>query len=708
MQSWHQENYYLTRVGDWPALQAQVENEQVALLICSLDAKLFQSKQLRELLTASNSSHTRQTLPVLLTYSAKNPPQSLLDPGHGNVEICHLHKNLDYLSKRIDYLLTIHSVSDQQSRKLTEWQNLNQAVVESAGEGIVQYDDTGTIQSLNPKSLKILGYSEHQLLGTCVFDLLGTSEDDAAEAEELIAELTRCMLQHKSYSCNRVLLKTARKSHIVAEICCNCILDADGFVTSHVLMFQDITARTINEERLIKLAKYDVLTGLANRSKFHDFTEGKIAYCQHNDKNLALLFIDVDHFKNINDTMGHDAGDELLIGVAERLRSCVRETDLVARIGGDEFAITLLEIGNPNQVTRIVRHVLDVLTKPFFVQGREVGVSASVGISLYPESGADLGTLTKTADTAMHQAKADGRNTYRFFSTEIQNRVMEQTSLEDALRKAINNDEFFIHYQPQIDAVSGRVVGLESLIRWQHADWPDIGPHKFIPVAEECGLLPAMGRWVLLTACRQAVEWLNDPNIRFDFPIAVNLSPKQLVGGDFQHQLEQVLIETGVPPKNLVLELTETAVMHNPDAAIDALDQINAAGVKISVDDFGTGYSSLNYLKKLPISKLKIDRSFVKDIGVDANGEAIVKAILALAHSLNLEVVAEGVEEECQVDFLRAHSCELLQGFYFSRPMATAEITEMLRAERGKWESLYTEVGKQLEFDPLQLKPPMH
>jgi EAL domain-containing protein (putative c-di-GMP-specific phosphodiesterase class I) len=285
----------------------------------------------------------------------------------------------------------------------------------------------------------------------------------------------------------------------------------------------------------------------------------------------------------------------------------------------------------------------------------------------------------------MHQAKADGRNTYRFFSEEIQNRMMEQHSLEIALKRAIANNEFFMHYQPLIDAVSGRIVGLEALIRWQHEDWPNIGPHRFIPVAEECGLLPALGKWVLMAACEQSVKWLYDETINFNYPVSVNLSPKQLVHNDFVDLLIWVLKETKIPPENLVLELTETAVMQNPEVAISTLSKINAAGVKLAVDDFGTGYSSLNYLKQLPISKLKIDRSFVKDIGVDANGEAIVKAILALAHSLNLEVVAEGVEDQSQANFLRGHDCEVLQGYFFSKPASVDEVSELLRQEKIKW-----------------------
>ena len=692
--------YKLFRTDEWQTALQSLETESVALVLCNLDSPKFELSALIEL---ENRRADNSIIPILVASEQPSLDHGVVQNCE-HVEFCSVMGGFDYLQSRINHHLQQHYSMQQQSRKLAELKILYQVILESASEGIIQYDKTGVIHSANRKALSLLNYNEKQIIGHDVFDLLSTAEDDAADAKQLGS----LMLQQQPYVCNRVILNTRKNSTIVAEISGNCIRDIDAKVQSHIMMFQDITVRTLNEERLVKLAKYDVLTGLSNRSKFHDFTEGKIAYCAHNRKKMAVLFIDIDHFKNINDSMGHDAGDELLVGVAERLRFCIRESDILARIGGDEFAITLVEMGNPNQVTRIVRHILEVIRKPFYIQSREVNVSASIGISLFPESGSDLKTLTQTADTAMYQAKIDGRNTYRFFSAEIQNRMMELSSLEDALRKAIANDEFFMHYQPQIDSVTGRVVGLEALIRWQHPDWPKIGPDRFIPVAEECGLLPALGKWVLYSACRQAVKWRTDEHIQFNFPVAVNLSPKQLVSGDFIDLLDKVLRDTGLPPENLVLELTETAVMLNPDVAISTLGKISAAGVTLSVDDFGTGYSSLNYLKKLPIDKLKIDRSFVKDIGIDTNGEAIVKAILALAHSLNLEVVAEGVEEQHHVDFLREYGCEQLQGYFFSKPLCVEKISALLRQEKVKWDGVAADPGKPQAVESEHFKSPFH
>jgi len=703
--SWRLSNTSIYKESSHLQLLTLIRDKALALVVYNLDRK---EHQLEHLLTLVNANYQEKNKPILVVSNDQKGLDSLLDFDIHGIEFCNSSKGLGYVQYRVSHLLEQQRIARHQSRILIEFKNRYKVIVESASEGIIKYDDTGEISYANPKALKLLRYSLESIKKVNVFDLLANSDENIEKSESALTELTGNMLQNKAFNCNRVLIRNSQDINIVTEINCNSVLDADGLVDSHIIMFQDITARTLNEQRLIKLAKYDVLTGLSNRSKFHDFTEGKITYCAHNNKKLALLFIDIDHFKNINDSMGHDAGDELLVSIAERLRSCIRETDLVARIGGDEFAITLLEMGSPNQVTKIVQEILKVLRKPFFIQSQEINISASIGISLYPESGSDVKTLTKTADTAVHQAKTDGRNTYRFFSSEIQNRVLEQHSLELALKKALLNDEFFMYYQPLIDALSGKVVGLEALIRWQHEDWPNIGPDQFIPVAEECGLLPALGKWVLFNACRQAVKWLKDSAITFDLPVSINLSPKQLIHSDFVHVLIDVLHETQIPPENLVLELTETAVMQDPEVAITTLGEISKAGVKLAVDDFGTGYSSLNYLKQLPINKLKIDRSFVNDIGVDQNGEAIVKAILALAHSLNLEVVAEGVEEQFQVDFLRGHDCEVLQGYFFSRPLPVDAVADLLRQEKIKWSTPVTEIANKQKTLPGKPDTPFH
>ncbi len=702
---WEFSDTTIIRSDNWQGLKELIASLGPDVIVCNLDSPTFSSDAWLNLLQNPSELHSSA---ILIVAAKQTSSADTLTHYSNNIEFCASVNNYDYVRYRADHALDECRVAHNTNQALSELALRHKILLECASEGIIHYDYSGAILYANPKALKILKYTPEEFVNTNIFDYLKSEEDSIEKAEQAITELTAGMLGKSAFHRNRVLLRTSRKSSIVTEISCNSIEDSEGLPSEHLMMFQDITARTLNEQRLIKLAKYDVLTGLSNRAKFHDFTEGKIAYSAHHEKSLAILFIDLDHFKNINDSMGHDAGDELLISVAERLRTCIRETDLVARMGGDEFAITLVDIDTASQVTRIVQNVLQVLSAPFFIESREIIISASIGISLFPESGSDLKTLAKTAATAMHQAKTDCRNTYRFFSEEIQNRVMEEHSLEIALKRAINNNEFFLHYQPLIDAVSGRIIGLEALIRWQNEDWPNIGPHRFIPIAEECGLLPALGKWVLLAACQQSVKWLKDPSISFNYPISVNLSPKQLVYNDFVDLLVWVLKETEIPPQNLVLELTETAVMQNPEVAISTLTKISAAGVKLAVDDFGTGYSSLNYLKQLPIDKLKIDRSFVKDIGVDQNGEAIVKAILALAHSLNLEVVAEGVEKRAQADFLRGHDCEVLQGYFFSKPITVDEVSELLRQEKIKWGAPLHELKSDVSIKTTKPNRPLH
>ncbi|MFT6401551.1 MAG: diguanylate cyclase (GGDEF)-like protein/PAS domain S-box-containing protein, partial [Pseudohongiellaceae bacterium] len=384
--SWRLSNTTIHQESSYPQLLTLIADKALALVVYNLDSEKHQLKGLIAIVSANRQESDK---PILVVSKDQTKLDSLLDHDTPGIEFCNSSKGLDYVEYRVNHLLKLQRFTRHQSRILIELENRNKVLLESASEGIIQYDGTGEICYANPKALKLLRYSLDSIKKVNVFDLLTTNNLDAGKSDNALTELTRNMLQNKAFVCNRVLIQNSQNISIVTEISCNSILDADGLVANHIMMFQDITARTLNEQRLIKLAKYDVLTGLSNRSKFHDFTEGKIAYCAHNRKKLALLFIDIDHFKNINDSMGHDAGDELLVSIAERLSSSIRETDLVARIGGDEFAITLLEMGNPNQVTKIVQHILEVLSKPFFVQSREINVSASIGISLYPESGSD-------------------------------------------------------------------------------------------------------------------------------------------------------------------------------------------------------------------------------------------------------------------------------------------------------------------------------
>ena len=448
-------------------------------------------------------------------------------------------------------------------------------------------------------------------------------------------------------------------------------------VFAFVLAFaEDISDRKLAEAHVEHMAHHDALTGLANRTLLNDRLKHAITNAQRRRRTQALLFIDLDHFKTVNDTMGHSAGDALLLEVAQRLRECVRESDTLARIGGDEFVILLTNLIRPDDATRVAEKLIAALGLPISVENHIFNITASVGIAVWPGDGADAETLMRNADVAMYHAKNSGRNNYQFFTPEMNARAFEAMIMEAALRKALQRDEFLLHYQPQIDFRSGRIVGAESLIRWQHPELGLVPPGKFIPIAEERGLIGKLGDWVLHAACRQAMIWQKAgiPLV----PIAVNISALQFKEGALRDSVLSALKETGLAPEYLVLEITESVVMDDAEQAITVLRELREMGIAIEIDDFGTGYSSLSYLKRLPIHRLKIDQSFVRDLTTDADDAAIIGAIINMAKSLKLEIIAEGVETQAQAAFLDAQGCQAMQGFLFSRPQAADEFSGML------------------------------
>lgn len=444
-----------------------------------------------------------------------------------------------------------------------------------------------------------------------------------------------------------------------------------GIGTGHALM-QIMTER--KQAHLYHLAHYDALTGLPNRLLFEDRLTQALVHERRTGKLVALLFLDLDRFKAINDTFGHAVGDLLLKAVGERLSQSVRASDTVARMGGDEFTLIFSGIHEPRDAGKIAHLILEVMAKPFMLEGHEVFVSTSIGITLYPldTDGIDLiETLLKNADTAMYKAKDQGKNNYQFFTPEMNVATLERMLLENDLRKALENGEFILHYQPRIHCADGSVSGMEALIRWRHPKLGLVSPATFIPLAEETGLIVPIGEWVLRTACSQTKAWHDAgmPPLR----VAVNISARQFKHADLILTIENVLHETGLNPRYLEVELTESLAMEDVQQTIITLNALNAMGISIAIDDFGTGYSSLAYLKRFPVDFLKIDQSFVRDIVDNDDSAAIAKAIIALAHNLNLEVVGEGVETSDQFDFLRQHDCEEVQGYLFSRPLCVEE-----------------------------------
>jgi diguanylate cyclase (GGDEF)-like protein/PAS domain S-box-containing protein len=453
--------------------------------------------------------------------------------------------------------------------------------------------------------------------------------------------------------------------------------DREGKVIGVIGTYEDITERKVAQERVQYLAYYDALTELPNRTLLQDRLTKALASARRRKDKVALLFLDLDRFKDINDSLGHSVGDLVLKQVAERLKKWAREQDTAARVGGDEFLIVLTALKEAADAAVAAERLMNTMTAEFVVQGHSLGISCSVGISIFPEHGADSETLIKDADAAMYCAKESGRNNFRFFTKDMNTQAVERLTLENGLRLALDKKELFLVYQPQIEIATGRIIGLEALLRWQHPELGLVPPDKFIRIAENSGLIMPIGEWVLRTACSQTRKWQDEglPAV----PVAVNVSAVQFRQENFSKLIDRVLRETGLAPEYLELELTESLLLSNADVMFSVLRDLRAMGLKLAIDDFGTGYSSLSYLRRFPVGKLKIDRSFIRDVAVNPDDAAITTAIISMAKSLNLKVIAEGVEDEAQVSFLRAHQCDEIQGYYFSKPLAVDKVADKLR-----------------------------
>ncbi len=418
-------------------------------------------------------------------------------------------------------------------------------------------------------------------------------------------------------------------------------------------------------------ANHDTLTGLPNRKAFLEQLVVEVARAQRNNQKFALLFIDLDNFKAVNDTLGHDDGDCLLMVAAQRLCFVPRQSDMLARIGGDEFVLLARDVQDPVAISAVAQRLLEAMSMPWDINGHPLQVTASVGITVFPDDGADAQTLLRNVDIASYHAKAKGRNGYQFYAQEMNEHAVARVHLESRLRQALERDEFELHYQPQVDLNTFRVIGAEALIRWRDVQGNPIPPMQFIPLAEETGLIVPIGEWVLRTACTQAVAWqkLGLPPLR----IAVNVSGRQLQQDDFVAAVRSALRDTGLEPCWLEIEITESLLMKNLEASIDKLKELRTLGIQVAIDDFGTGYSSMNYLHRLPVDRLKIDRSFIQNITQNGDDPVVARAIIALAHALGLSIVAEGVETETQSVFLREQLCQTVQGFLYSRPLSVGQ-----------------------------------
>jgi len=539
-------------------------------------------------------------------------------------------------------------------------------VVTTSQDGFWLTDFHGQLQEVNDAYVRLSGYSREELLRMNIAELEANES-----AEDVEKHIEAIMMAGSGVFETRHRVKSG--AVIPVQISVTCSAHHGGFLAAFI---RDLTPRNEADAHINHLAHFDALTGLPNRTLFADRFSQALGHAQRNQTPLAVVYLDLDHFKNINDTLGHPVGDRLLVELTSRLMETLRAEDTVSRLGGDEFTL-LLPHTDAASAARVASKLLDEVARPFLIEDNELVITTSMGISLYPADGEDLETLLRKADTAVNWAKQEERNTFRFFAPEMQGRSARILKLETSLRRALERDELLLHYQPQIGLASGAVVGVEALIRWRHPEHGLISPAEFIPIAESSGLILPIGEWVMRTALRQAKAWLDD-GLEIG-PMAVNLSAVQFRQKDLLVTVERLLAESGVPPKCFELELTESEAMANPMAAIAIMDKLSGIGIQMSIDDFGTGYSSLNYLKRFRIDKLKIDQSFIRDLANNAEDDAIVQAIISLADTLGFNTIAEGVETAGQLEFLKAHGCHEVQGYFFSRPLPADELTHWMR-----------------------------
>ncbi len=577
------------------------------------------------------------------------------------------------------YVIYQHFQLQGVRRQLTEQQALRRAeekyreMFENAVVGIFQITPDGRPLRINRALAQMHGYDSPEQLQAEVSNIAWQLFVDPNRMGELTRELDKSGVVRGAEV--EVYRRDGTKKWLMVSL--RAVRDVSGDLSFHEGIVEDISDRKMAEERIQYLAYYDALTGLPNRTLLQDRLSNAMARARRQKDKVALLFLDLDRFKFVNDSLGHSLGDLLLQAVADRLKKWARAQDTVARQGGDEFLIVMTDVKDIPAAAIAAERLMDAMTAEFVVHGHSLNVCCSVGISIFPDHGADADTLIKNADAAMYSAKDYGRDNFRFFTEEMNVQVAARLSLENSLRLALEKKELFLVYQPQMDIGTGRITGLEALVRWQSPELGLVSPAEFIPIAESSRLIMPIGEWVLRTACAQAKKWQDDglPAL----PVAVNVSAAQFLHGGFRELIRKVLRETGLSSEYLELELTESLLLSNADATFSVLQELKAMGLKLAIDDFGTGYSSFSYLKHFPIGKLKIDRSFIRDVAIGPDDAAITAAIISMAKTLNLKVIAEGVETEAQMSFLRAHHCDEIQGYYFSKPLSVDAVVDKLR-----------------------------
>jgi diguanylate cyclase (GGDEF)-like protein/PAS domain S-box-containing protein len=550
-----------------------------------------------------------------------------------------------------------------------------QVTLNSIGDAVMSTDVWGQVTYLNVVAENLTGWSREEAAGHPVAEVFRIIDGTTGKAAQ--NPMGRAIQENKTVALtpNCVLIRRDGVEAAIEDSTAP-IHDRRGQVTGAVMVFHDVSTARALSSKMSHLAQHDSLTDLPNRILFSDRLTEAIAAAHRYDRKLAVLFLDLDRFKHINDSLGHAVADRLLQSVAQRLHACVRASDTVSRQGGDEFVILLSEVTRAQDAAVSAEKILLAVRTPHHIDQHGLHLTASIGIVTYPDDGTDAETLMKNADFAMYHAKDSGRNNYQFFKPDMNERAVERQSLEVDLRLALEERQFVLHYQPKMSLETGSIMGVEALVRWHHPQRGLVPPGEFIPVAEECGVIVPIGRWVLREACRQTRAWIDAGLPRIC--IAVNVSTVELREKDFVAAVRAILAETGLEPRLLELELTETFLMQDAKATATVLQALKDLGVKLALDDFGTGYSSLSHLKRFPIDTLKIDQSFVRDLATDADDASIVSAVISMGESLHIRVVAEGVETREQLTFLQEHSCPEGQGYYFSRPVVAGQLTQLL------------------------------
>ena len=573
------------------------------------------------------------------------------------------------------FIATFDNITErkQAEEALRQAEEKYRAIFEDAVVAIFQSTPDGRYTIANPAMARMLGYDSPEELVTSITDISQQVYVDPKSRGEFKRLLTK-QGTVSDFEC-QIYRKDGSKMWISANA--RAVFKA-GVLVGYDGMNEDITDRKVAEERVQYLAYYDALTDVPNRTLLQDRLSKALASARRQKDKVALLFLDLDRFKNINDSLGHALGDFLLQKVGERLKRWAREQDTVARLGGDEFLIVLTRIRDVADAAVAAERLMAAMTNEFIVQGNPLSISCSLGISIFPDHGESGEILIKNADAAMYSAKEKGRNNFRFFTEKMNAEVEERLTLENSLRLALERNELFLVYQPQMDMATGNIIGLEALLRWQHPELGLVPPDRFIRIAENSGLIMPIGEWVLRTACSQTRKWQDEGHAAVS--VAVNVSAVQFRQEDFCNLIRRVLQETGLAPQYLELELTESLLLANADVTLSVLQELKAMGLTLAIDDFGTGYSSFSYLRQFRVSKLKVDRSFVRDVAVNPDDAAITSGIISMAKSLNLKVIAEGVETEAQMSFLRAHQCDEIQGYYFSKPLTVDKVADKLRS----------------------------